>query len=87
MLLIILIKDIKKTKVRIKENGILVDFHTVGTINTDEKIVQLKNYFLKCPVPGYNFCGFSKIFDEYQTVLKERLITNNGNHDAVLSPN
>ena len=44
--LIILIKDIKKTKVRIKKHGILVDFHTVGTINTDgNKMVQLKNYF------------------------------------------
>ena len=44
VLLVILIKDIKKTKVRIK-HGILVDFHTVETINTDgNKMVRLKNY-------------------------------------------
>ena len=42
---------------------------------------------LKYPVPGCKFVGFSKIFDLYKPVLKERLITNNGNHDAVLSPN
>ena len=42
---------------------------------------------LECPVPGCKFGGFSKIFDGYGTALKERLITNNGNHDAVISPN
>ena len=36
---------------------------------------------------GCKFGGFSKIFDQYKPVLKERLITNNGNHDAVISPN
>ena len=39
---------------------------------------------LKCPVPGCKFGGFSKIFDGYGHVLKKRLITNNGNHDAVI---
>ena len=42
---------------------------------------------MKYPVPGCKFGGFSKIFNLYKPVLKERLITNNGNHDAVLSPN
>ena len=46
-----------------------------------------KELFLKCPVSGCKFGGFSKIFDQYKTVLKERFITNNGNHDVVLSPN
>ena len=42
---------------------------------------------LICPVPGCKFGGFVKIYDKYQTVLTERLITNNGNHDVVLDPN
>ena len=40
---------------------------------------------MKCPVPGCKFGGFFKIFDQYHTVLKDRLITNNGNHDDVLA--
>ena len=42
---------------------------------------------LEFPVPGCKFGGFSKIFDVYGPALKERLITNNGNHDAVISSN
>ena len=42
---------------------------------------------LKYPVPGCKLGGFSKIFDQYKTVLKERLITNNRNHDTVFSTN
>ena len=42
---------------------------------------------LKCPVPGCKFGGFAKIYDKYQIVLTERIITNNGNYDAVLAPN
>ena len=64
-----------------------IDFYTEGTINTDEKNGSTEELSLKCPVPGCKFGGFSKIFDQYKTVLKERLITNNGNHDLVLSPN
>ena len=42
---------------------------------------------LKFPVPGCKVGGFSKIFNGYGTPLKERLINNNGNHDAMISPN
>ena len=87
MLLIILIKDIKKKKVLIKENEILIDFHTTGTINTDEKNGSIEELSLKCPVPGCKFGGLAKMYDQYQTGLTERLITNNGNHDAVFVPN
>ena len=38
-------------------------------------------------MPGCKFGAFFKIFVQYKTVLKDRLITNNGNHDALLSPN
>ena len=31
--------------------------------------------------------GFAKIYDKYRTILTERIITNNGNHDAVFAPN
>ena len=86
MLLIILIKDIKKKKVLIKENEILIDFHTEETINTDEKNDSTEELSLKCPVPGYKFDGFAKFYDQHQTRLTERLITNNGNHDAMLAP-
>ena len=35
----------KEDKSTDKKYGILIDFHTVGTINTDRnKMVQLKNY-------------------------------------------
>ena len=42
---------------------------------------------LECPVPGCKFGGFAKIYDNYCPALKERLITNNGHHDAVSNPN
>ena len=41
---------------------------------------------MECPVPGCKFGGFSKIFDGYEPALQTRLVTNNGNHDAVNSP-
>ena len=31
--------------------------------------------------------GFAKIYDKYRTILTERIITNNGNYDAVFAPN
>ena len=38
-------KKYKEDKNTDKKHGILVDFHTVGNINTDgNKMVQLKNY-------------------------------------------
>ena len=42
---------------------------------------------LKYPVSRCKLGGFAKINDKYQNVLTERIITNNGNHDAVISPN
>ena len=42
---------------------------------------------MKCPVSGCTFGGFAKKYDQYNTGLTERLITNDGNHDAVLAPN
>ena len=41
---------------------------------------------MKYPFPGCKFDGFAKFYDQDQTGLTERLITNNGNHDAVLAP-
>ena len=41
---------------------------------------------LACPVPGCKFGGFAKIYDSYGPELQTRIITNNGNHDAVISP-
>ena len=73
MLLIILIKDIKKKKVLIKENEILIDFHTTGTINTDEKNGSIEELSLKCPVPGCKFGGFAKIYDSYCPALKRKI--------------
>ena len=44
------------------------------------QMVQLK--YLGC-----KFGCFAKIFDGYGPALKERLITNNGHHDDVITPN
>ena len=65
----------------------MIDFHTEGTINTYEKNVSTEELFLKYPVSDYKFGWFAKNYDQYNTGLTERLITNNGNHDAVLAPN
>ena len=86
VLLILQIKDIKKKKVLIKK-GIFIDFHKEGTINTDETNGSTEEISLKCPISGCTFGGFAKKYDQYNTGLTERLITNNGNHDAVLAPN
>ena len=63
----------------------MINFHTEGAINSDGKMVSTEELSLKCPVPGCKFGGFAKSYDQYQTGLIERLITNNGNHDDVLA--
>ena len=62
MLIIILIEDIKKKKVMIKETGILMDSHTEDTINIDEINGSTEELSLKFPVPGCKFGRFTKIF-------------------------
>ena len=84
--LIILIKDLKKSKLRKKT----WDFGRFP-YGRDYKYGWNPNgstgLSLECSVPGYKFGVFSKIFDGYGTALKERLITSNGHHDAVITTN
>ena len=81
----ILIKDLKKTNQR-KKHELFEDFHTVGIINMDGiQMVQL-NYLWNILYLVANLVFFQN-FDEYGTALKEWLITNNGHHDAVITPN
>ena len=42
---------------------------------------------LKFSVPGCKFGDFARIYDKYQTVLIERILTNNRRHNAALAPN
>jgi len=82
---IILIKDLKNTKQRKKT----WDFGRFP-FGRDYRYGWNPNgsteMSLECPAPGYKFGVFSKIFDGYGPALKERLITNNGHHDAVITP-
>ena len=39
------------------------------------------------PVSGCKFGDFARIYDKYQTALIERILTNNGRHNAALAPN
>ena len=42
---------------------------------------------LKYPIPRCRFGGFAKIYDTYKPALKNRILTNNGRHNAALVPN
>ena len=46
----------------------MVDFHTVGIINMDEKNDSTE-LSLEYPVPGCKFGGFSKMFNGYGLAL------------------
>ena len=61
----------------IKETGILIDSHIEETTNMDEKNESTEEFSIKCPVTGCNFGGFAKVYDKYQTVLTESMITSN----------
>ena len=81
-----MIKDLKKTKQRKKT----WDFGRFP-YGRDYKYGWNPNgstgLSLEYSVPGCKFGGFSKIFNGYGTALRERLITNNGHHDAVITTN
>ena len=77
----------KKEKNNDKKTKILIDFHTEVTTNMDEKKEPTEEPSIKCPVPGCKFGDFFKIYDTYKPVLIERILTNNGRHDATLAPN
>ena len=85
-ILIILIKDLKKTKLR-KKTWNFGRFPYGRDYKYGWNPNGSTELSLECPVPGCKFGGFSKIFNGYGTALKKRLTTNNGHHDAVISPN
>ena len=78
MVIIILIKYLKKKK-NDKRNWDF-DRFPYGRDST----VELS---LKCTVPGCKFKGFVGIYDKYQTILIERILTNNGRYDGALARN
>ena len=80
-----LIKDLKKTKQQ-KRTWDFGKFPYGRDYRYGWKTNGSTDISLECPVRGYKFGGFAKLFDSYCPALKERLITNNGHHDAVFNP-
>ena len=42
---------------------------------------------LKCSIPGCKFGGFAKIYNAYPIEMKNKILINNGKHDATVTPN
>ena len=82
-----MITDLKKTKQRKKKTWYFGRFPYGRDYIYGWNPNDCTELSLEYPVSGCKFGSFSKIFDGYGTALKERLITNNGHHDAVITPN